>query len=289
MTAEAGWRLALDRAGSSQVALIIGRTDTGKTSLATYLASRLAERNFKVGVVDADLGQSALGPPTTLGLGRVSRPLSSLGEAELLALHWVGSTSPPGFERALSAGTRRLVDRALALDLRPVLVDTCGLVDGELGRFLKLEKIRRVDPDLVICLEHEGECEPILEPLLEWGRPGVLRLPATAGARRRSTAERRRRREETLEAYFAGALARSVPLARLSPGPDGETGPHATGKLEDVLVGLHDALDETLGIGRIASMDHALGTLVVETPVTEVLIARVSPGRERFRPAASAR
>ena len=44
--------------------------------------------------MDADLGQSDIGPPTTVGLGRVRLPVERLGDAEVVGLYFVGSTSP---------------------------------------------------------------------------------------------------------------------------------------------------------------------------------------------------
>ena len=45
------------------VAILLGATDTGKSTLAKFLISHLCKRGLKVGLVDADIGQSFLGPP----------------------------------------------------------------------------------------------------------------------------------------------------------------------------------------------------------------------------------
>jgi polynucleotide 5'-kinase involved in rRNA processing len=46
--------------------LLLGAADTGKTTLMSALAERLAQRQ-PVALVDADTGQSHIGPPTTVG------------------------------------------------------------------------------------------------------------------------------------------------------------------------------------------------------------------------------
>src|SRR5919204_393077 len=114
--------------------LVIGASDVGKTTLVTQLASALSQRGAPVGVVDADLGQSAIGPPTTVGLGRVRAPLTRLSDAEMLAMHFVGVTSPAANLSGALAGARRMVERARAVGLAPIVVDTSGLVAGEMGR-----------------------------------------------------------------------------------------------------------------------------------------------------------
>ncbi len=48
------------------VCLLLGAADTGKTSLVLALANELSAQR-PVGIVDADIGQSHIGPPTTVG------------------------------------------------------------------------------------------------------------------------------------------------------------------------------------------------------------------------------
>lgn len=310
MSWPSGWALAAERAAAARLVLVLGDTDTGKTSLVSHLTGALAARGHAVGAIDADLGQSQIGPPTALGLGRVTGPIAALGDAEWLALSWVGGTSPPGLEDALWAGVRRLADRGVALGLRPILVDTGGLVLGPVGRRVALGTARSLRPDLVICLQRTDECESLLAALDDgdgsrdgW-RPDVLRLPVAAGARRRSAEERRAYREGALERYLAGSATLELPMSALradAAAPDGASDTRdvaaelASGiagelanQLDGRLVGLLADDGETVGIGRIAGVDTARGRVAVETPWRGA-VARALVGRERFRPAAVAR
>src|SRR5215468_10768749 len=156
---------ALEAAAQARVTLILGTSDTGKTSLTAQLASTLAARGERVAVVDADVGQSEIGPPTTVGLGRVTGTLSRLADAEVLALEFVGDTSPVGYIRETAEATGRLVRRALEAGFDRVLVDTGGLVEGPLGLALKRAKIRAANPDLVLVVQRRDESEPIARAL----------------------------------------------------------------------------------------------------------------------------
>ena len=68
MSSELGRALALERAAAARLILILGDTDTGKTSLTAALAGGLAARGLPVGVIDADLGQSQIGPPAAFNI-----------------------------------------------------------------------------------------------------------------------------------------------------------------------------------------------------------------------------
>lgn len=284
MTAEPGWERALERAARSRLTLLVGDVDTGKTSLATFLANGLFARGFQTAVVDADLGQSEIGPPTTIGLGRVTRRLARLGDADVAGLSFVGSTSPEGHVGSTVSGTRQMADRGARLGCERIVVDTSGLVGGELGRVLKQRKIELLDPDLVICLERGEECESVLRPYAGRDRrPEILRLPVGGGARTRSAAERRRHREAALAAYFHGSTHLRLQLSGLrlrfmSDRPDRAWLDDAD-DLEGALVGLDDAGGDTLGVGAIRARDSA--ELLVETPLSSARVAGLRLGAHR--------
>lgn len=195
--------------------LVIGESDAGKTSFTTALANRLLAMGFTVSVVDADLGQSDIGPPTTVGLGRLVKPIERLDQAEVVGLYFIGATSPQGHLLPTAAGTKRMVEKALRLGMDKVVVATSGLIQGEVGRALKQHKIDLIDPDLVICLQRGDECEHILRPYDLGTRPEILRLTSSAAVRKRSQEERRAYRERAFQSYFRSAKSLSLDLSRI--------------------------------------------------------------------------
>jgi polynucleotide 5'-hydroxyl-kinase GRC3/NOL9 len=200
----------------ARVVLVIGESDTGKTTLVRDLANAYHASGSTCAIVDADLGQSEIGPPTTVGLGRVTRALARPADTELVALRFVGATSAARESLATIVATRQLVDRAHALGADRVIVDTSGLVRGELGRRLKQAKIDAVGPDTVVALQRDGECEPILRAYARVARPRIARLPAAPVPRRRTADERRRHRERVLAAHFSGARKVVLDLTRVA-------------------------------------------------------------------------
>ncbi|RMF88485.1 MAG: hypothetical protein D6736_10445, partial [Nitrospinota bacterium] len=208
--------LALAETAGVRVILFLGRTDVGKTTTLLALANALCERNFRVGVVDADLGQSTIGPPTTIGLGLLREPVQHLGEAEVVGLYFVGAVTPAGHLLPTVCGTAALVQKALRLGVEKLLIDTTGLVSGDIGRVLKQQKIELVAPDLICCLQREGECEPILRAYRHGRRPQIVRLTPQPGCRVRGQEERRAYREQQFKRYFARAEPRELALPELN-------------------------------------------------------------------------
>jgi polynucleotide 5'-hydroxyl-kinase GRC3/NOL9 len=270
---------ALAAAAAARVTLVIGASDTGKSSLVTDLAGALAAGGGPVAIVDADLGQSDVGPPTTVGLGRVRGPIERLADAELLGLEFLGVTSPVTCLGETADATARQVRRALDAGCARVLVDTSGLVQGGLGVALKRLKIARVAPDVLLVLQAADECEAILRALPR-PAPAVVRLPA-APAARRSAAARRRARQRALDAHLAGAVTVTLDLARVPARPALPGRGPATIDAAGALVGLDARDGRTLGLGWISALDG--GRLTVQTPVDAGRVAAVAIGRERYR------
>src|SRR5438552_12430061 len=269
---------ALEAAAQARVTLILGTSDTGRTSRTARLAATLAARGERVAVVDADVGQSEIGPPTTVGLGRVSGALARLGDAEVWALEFVGDTSPVRYIRETAEATGRLVRRALDAGFERVLVDTGGLVEGPLGLALKRAKIRAVDPDLVLVLQRRDESEPIARALESGGaRPRVVRLAPSSAVVRRTATRRREHRERILRDYLARAATIELDTARI---PLRDRRGTAVADVEPGrLLGVLGSAGETLGIARVRACKPDEGRLVVETPVAADRIATLIAGR----------
>ena len=149
-------------------------------------------------------------------------------------LEFLGVTSPATCLRETAEATARLVARALAEGCERVLVDTSGLVQGDLGRALKRVKIDRVRPDVVIALERAAECEPILRAYAG-GSPALVRLPA-APTTPRSALARRRQRVQALETHLAGDFAGVAAVTAGASAADGFSAGRGAGLLSACLV-----------------------------------------------------
>ncbi|MDH7481592.1 MAG: Clp1/GlmU family protein [Armatimonadota bacterium] len=184
------------------VTMVIGGVDVGKTTFTTLIANRAFEAGIPVAVIDGDMGQSEIGPPTTVGLGMVEFPIQSLGELHPHALFFVGSTSPVGHLLATATGVKTLVERALTVGKTLIIVDTTGLVRGSVARKLKTHKIELIRPKHLVAIQKATELEHILQFFDCWVDCKVHRLAASPAVKPKSVTLRVQRRATKFNQYF---------------------------------------------------------------------------------------
>lgn len=99
--------------------LILGRGNVGKTLFTTYLANQGYKAKLRTGVLDMDIGQSNIGPPTTMGIGILEKKIEKLYEVTPKEIYFVGDTSPshPVVQKNIFLGLRKLISKNFDLDL----------------------------------------------------------------------------------------------------------------------------------------------------------------------------
>ena len=251
--------------------LVIGPIEAGKTTFVARLANAFHARGLTVAIVDADVGQSEIGPPATIGLGAVRGPLERPGDAEVVRFEFVGVTSPGRQPWRTAELTGRLAAQARA-DFDRVIVDTSGFVTGGFAAAIKQRKIAAVAPDVVVAVQAAGECEHILRALPVGTRARVVRAPAVRGARPRNPTARRRHREAAFAKHLEGARSIELDATRVElRSLRGEPVP-LTDVAAGVIVAMHDTHGDTRALGVVISVDAKTGTLTVRTtrPAREV-------------------
>jgi polynucleotide 5'-hydroxyl-kinase GRC3/NOL9 len=189
--------------------MLIGGTDTGKTTFGAAVAKTAYAAGRRVAVVDADSGQSEIGPPGTLGLGVPEAPFSRLSDLKPRALAFIGSTSPPGFLLEWVIGVRHLTDRAHELGAEIILVDMPGLVSGTVGCRLQQVVAEAIHPAAYVLFERNKELRTLRRGL----PPGRLYRPALSPkAHAKSPTVRALRRSKRFAEYFHEAEEWELPV-----------------------------------------------------------------------------
>jgi len=274
--------------------LVIGGSAVGKSSFCRYLAEALLARHADVAFVDADVGQSNLGPPAAVTLGYPTSPVD-FSTVPPAANYFVGSTGPIGRFLPLVIGTANLAREARAAF---VIVDTTGLVH-ESGRVLKNYKIEAVRPDVIVAVERRSELASIR---MANRHVPIIKIEPSRRAHGKDDYEKIEVRRRSYARHFARASLLELPLSSLifqrtllfsgtpcdlkfegavhaeqsSEGilivgapvaPPADSKQLPAGFERSLLCGIADGTGRCLGLGIIEHIDFAAGIIALTTPV----------------------
>lgn len=199
-------RLASRIVKPQQVVLVIGTTDVGKTTLCRFLVDSAIDRGLKTAFVDADVGQSQIGPPTTIGMKSFD-PKSSPVQFNSVAdhLYFVGDLSPRGHSLEVLTGTRLMVDRAREIGADFIIIDTTGYIHDAPAVTLKRHKIELIRPNHVICIGRSSELGQITACYSQQDWLHIHYLLPHRNVRAKSSKARSRYRKSQFDAYFGVA------------------------------------------------------------------------------------
>ncbi len=257
----AEWREVERVVREGDTLLVVGASDSGKSTLARWLYRRLCARLGCVAYLDADVGQSHLGLPATMAVAlSAGNGDWRFPPAGPRTGYFVGHITPRGHFLPMVVGAHRLREWAVAQGAGAVVVDTTGLVDARQGgAALKQWKIELLRPALVVGLGG-AELAPILEPLWRDGQTQVRALQPSAHALARSREARIARRRARWVIYFRGAGLLAFSLAQVAVWEAERLG---VGRL----VGLQDGEGWLLGLGVVEGLDRRGERVIVRTPL----------------------
>ena len=258
------------------IAILLGETDTGKSTLAKFLIFNLCKRGLKVALVDADIGQSFLGPPSTIGFAVFKSDPDWEVVLSPPQIFFVGSTTPEGHFPIHLKGIRRMVDKAPSYGAEVIIVDTTGFILGESGKELKRRKIDLLSPRFIIALQKSDEIEHVLNLYQENPLYKIFRLPLSEQVRLRSMEERRVNRINKFRDYFKQSVTQELAIEDVQIegevfDPNGETLPLDWSlQINGLLIGLKDSNDETLALGVIRNHFGEKKVVRVFTPLRDI-------------------
>ncbi len=245
----------------SGVVLVVGASDTGKSTLARYLYHCLGDHHARIAFVDGDMGQASLGPPTTmtLALGDAEKPSFPPPGARFRT--FVGDISPHGHMLPTVVGLHRLVQQARGAGVTAIVVDTTGLVHPEHGGgALKWAQVDLLRPSVVIGIQRQNELEHLLVPLRVSGRVRVIDRPVAPAVRERDVSARQAHRARRFRRYFQDAQVVEICWREMGVFPAPTFSGHQ-------LVALEDGEGFVRGLGIVVAADLARGTVHLRTPL----------------------
>ena len=226
--------------------MVIGATDTGKSTFAQFLYRRLcAETGSRVAYLDGDPGQSTLGPPTTMTLALGKSGDDAFPPAGQRWRRFIQATSPRGHMLPMLVSAAQLAQVARDAGVDALVYDTSGLVSGiDGGVNLKHSKIELLQPAVVFALQRDQELEAVIAPLRRNRHTRLIELRPSSAIQRRDVPVRQAHRAAQFARYFASARTLTVDWERLAVFP-------APRFAFNQLVALEDAEGFTLALGIV--------------------------------------
>jgi polynucleotide 5'-hydroxyl-kinase GRC3/NOL9 len=166
--------------------MLVGATDTGKSTLATYLSNTAIANGLSVSIVDGDVGQADLAPPGCVGASTIERQFLDLRNVGAQHYGFIGDTSP---RKVMRLVIESIIDIMKKLPVTDVcIINTDGYMD-EYGIDYKIQLIKMLKPDLIACLGNLQNGERLLDEF----KDAIVRVGAPAHVSK-TRYERERRR-----------------------------------------------------------------------------------------------
>ena len=195
------------------ICLILGAADTGKTSLAAVLSRQLSQGR-PVGIVDADVGQSHIGPPTTVGWAVVDKPAVDFSQLTPGGISFVGDVTPVGHLLQLTAAIIQCV-RQVSKVTELIIIDTPGFISGPAAMALWWTVQRMVNPKLILAVQRNNELSDVLVGLQNLGSQLEL-VKSSPQIPTKSPQARRSYRQSQFSRYFRDSCLYNISLSDIA-------------------------------------------------------------------------
>eukprot|EP00904_Undaria_pinnatifida_P010268 jgi/Undpi1/6371/HiC_scaffold_20.g08852.m1 len=191
--------------------MVVGESDSGKSTLANILAAYAVRLGRCPTFVDLDVGQGAITVPG--GIAAAALDSNSMSAEEGFSLtaplvFYYGHTSlqenPELYKKLVGRVgdcLKRRVDHDIDASASGAIINTCGWVDG-LGLQLLAHAITTLEVDVVLVMKHDRLYADMVATLPR--AVAVINLPRSGGVVQRHSTYRRASRARRCREYFYG-------------------------------------------------------------------------------------
>ncbi|MGQ9469662.1 MAG: Clp1/GlmU family protein [Nitrososphaerales archaeon] len=132
--------------------IIIGETDSGKSTLTSYLVNIALMKGLKVIIIDGDIGQGDLAPPGCIGAAIVRNKIYDLRDLRADIFGFLGFTSPRYVRDLIIKRLKKIISYIEKEEHDLCIINTDGYVADE-GMDYKLDMVQELRPDIIICFK----------------------------------------------------------------------------------------------------------------------------------------
>ena len=208
------WRESAEELSNLQIkpttVLVLGTVDSGKSSFCTYLINRVISEKRKVVVLDGDLGQSDIGPPSTVAYTTVSRPITDLFYQQAKNACFLGETSPSNVTDEMIRILPLLKKEIIAREPELLVINTDGWTEGQCAEDYKVKLVEELNPDLIFFVQQKDELTPIFNRLEKFRK---IPVESPSAIRQRDRDKRKSLRELGYKKYLRNPKIQSLSLS----------------------------------------------------------------------------
>ena len=132
--------------------MIIGETDSGKSTLTSYLSNIALMKGLRTIIIDGDIGQGDLAPPGCIGATIVLDKICDLRDLRAEIFGFLGFTSPRYVRDLMIRRMKKTISYIEEKEHDLCIINTDGYVAEE-GIDHKIDMIKELEPDIVICFK----------------------------------------------------------------------------------------------------------------------------------------
>lgn len=249
---------------STGICLVLGAADTGKTALIAAIAEHVGSTQ-PIGIIDADIGQSHIGPPTTVGWAIVDKPQFDFTQLAVGGISFVGDITPVGHLLQLTAAIVQCFQQ-ISKFTELTIIDTPGFVCGPTAAALWWTVQRILQPELILTINRSEELRDILGGLQPLSHK-LEQIQCPPQIPTKSPQERQKYRQNQFNKYFRDSCLCNISLSKIAVQRNRNL---SSNSFINRLVALRDAKGVDIAIGQIKDWQCDKDIAVVRIPKTDV-------------------
>lgn len=181
--------------------LVLGSSNAGKSTFSLYLANKFTKLGLHTLLIDGDVGQGDLAPPTCIGSGVIKRQTIDISLIESERMCFVGDIQPSKYFMNIIILINKLFEESRHFD--KCIVNTDGFVAGK-GLYYKLKLVQTLRPDHIIYLGNDTINESLRVMIKVKGNysPAWITCKTPSAVIKRSKYERYLKRLDTFHRFF---------------------------------------------------------------------------------------
>nr|DAD34793.1 TPA_asm: hypothetical protein HUJ06_005433 [Nelumbo nucifera] len=193
--------------------IVVGPTDSGKSTLSAMLLSWAAKQGWKPTFVDLDIGQGFITIPGCIAATPIEMPIDPVEgiPLDMPLVYFFGHTTPryanADLYKVLVKELSRTLERQFAGNAESraagMVINTMGWIEG-VGYELLLHAIDAFNANVILVLGQEKLCSMLKDVLKNKPNVDVVKLQKSGGVVSRNAKVRQKARSYRIREYFYG-------------------------------------------------------------------------------------